>query len=64
IELLIACQAIEIRNTTGSSGGFLTGIKEQVRRISPPLRDDRPLAKEIEHLSAALKQKRIAVFRS
>ncbi|UWQ34361.1 aromatic amino acid lyase [Leisingera sp. M527] len=60
IELLIACQAIELRKGSGNCGGFLAGMSNQVRKISPALREDRPLAKDTEHLSAALKEKRIA----
>ncbi|UWQ76366.1 aromatic amino acid ammonia-lyase [Leisingera sp. M658] len=60
IELLIACQAIELRKGSGNCGRFLAGMNNQVRKISPVLREDRPLAKDIEHLSATLKEKLIA----
>ncbi|QAX29917.1 aromatic amino acid lyase [Leisingera sp. NJS204] len=60
IELLIACQAIELRKLSSNCGGFLAGMNYQVRKISPALRDDRPLAKDIENLSATLKENRIA----
>ncbi len=51
IELLAACQAVELREVTGGLGPFLSGVHRQIRDTSAALADDRPLGQDIERLA-------------
>ncbi|WP_298853169.1 aromatic amino acid lyase [uncultured Ruegeria sp.] len=51
IELIVACQAVELRETSSKLGPFLGDVKTHIRDVSPPLDVDRPLAKEIEEVT-------------
>ncbi|MCA0930405.1 aromatic amino acid ammonia-lyase [Ruegeria profundi] len=60
IELLVACQAVELRGTAGSLGSFLSSTCRRIREISPALNEDRPLAEDIERLAESISQNRFA----
>ena len=60
IELLAACQAVELRGAAAALGSFLSNACAGIREISPPLKEDRPLAEDIEQLAGAVRQNRFA----
>ncbi|WP_206540106.1 aromatic amino acid lyase [Leisingera sp. ANG-Vp] len=60
IELLAACQAVELRGDAGSLGCFLSDACAHIRKISPALTEDRPLGEDIEQLAEAVAQNRFA----
>ena len=59
IELMIACQAVELRDTCSQMSPFLLETKARVRMISSFLEVDRPLAKDIEGLSNMLRSAKL-----
>lgn len=60
IELLVACQAVELRTQAGGLGGFLAQACADIREISPALKEDRPLGEDIERLAAAVTDSQFA----
>ncbi len=61
IELLIACQAVELRGARGSLGDFLTDVCARVRKVSPTINEDRPLGDDIERLADFMNQNRLSL---
>ncbi|MEX2630756.1 MAG: aromatic amino acid lyase [Tistlia sp.] len=55
IEAVIAAQAVELRGCATTLSPALGEVLARVRRHSPALAEDRPLAAEIEALSAAIR---------
>jgi histidine ammonia-lyase len=55
IELLVAAQAIELRGTAHELQPALASVLAHVRSISPALRHDRPLGRDLDDLADAIK---------
>ncbi|SME94824.1 histidine ammonia-lyase [Tistlia consotensis] len=55
IEALVAAQAVELRGLAGALTPPMAAVLAAVRRRSPPLAEDRPLAAEIEALAGDLR---------
>jgi len=53
IELLAAAQALELRGLVRAGSGTRAAY-DVVRRVSPPLFDDRPLADDVERIVALI----------
>lgn len=51
IELLVACQAAELREVVPVLGPYLAGVHSQIRGSSAALDQDRPLARDVEHVA-------------
>lgn len=56
MELMVAAQAVELREPTGPSAPGLKRALSQVRRHCPALIDDRPLGEDINRLTSAIAQ--------
>jgi histidine ammonia-lyase len=54
VELLAAAEALRYRERF-DAGPVLTGVVEQVRKIAPPLGEDRPLGRDIEAMAGAIR---------
>jgi histidine ammonia-lyase len=54
LELMVAAQAVELAGSRAALGAPLARLHDQIRRIAPPLAEDRPLSAEIEALSQAI----------
>lgn len=54
IELLIACQAVELRAENAPLGPYLSEARTQIRMLSPALDQDRPLGADIDRLATAI----------
>ena len=54
VELLIACQAVELRECTTTLGPWLSEARTQIRVLSPALEQDRPLGADIDRLATAI----------
>ena len=54
LEMLIACQAVDLRDSVADLGQGTRAAYDVLRAISPQLTEDRPLGHEIEALIAAL----------
>jgi histidine ammonia-lyase len=60
IELIVACQAVELRGAAAQPGPFLSTIRARVRAASPALRADRPLSQDIEALAFSIAQDQVS----
>lgn len=58
IELLTACQAVELRGSRRSLGQVLSRLCEDIREVSPALTKDRPLGGDIKALAAGIAHNR------
>ncbi|WP_166417525.1 aromatic amino acid ammonia-lyase [Cochlodiniinecator piscidefendens] len=56
IEFIVAAQAIELRACQSSMGAHLSNSLSQIRNLSMPLVEDRPLSSDIRLLSDAIMQ--------
>jgi histidine ammonia-lyase len=62
-ELLAAAEGIEHRRPL-RSGPRLEAVHHAIRRVAPPLIEDRPLGSDVEALAASLDEIRLAAFES
>ena len=53
IELLVACQAAELRGAEPQPTA-LASLREAIRKVAPPLTEDRPLGDDIERLAESI----------
>ena len=54
IELLVASQAIELRECRGQLGAFVAQRWDKVRKLSPALGEDRPLSDDVMSIADAI----------
>lgn len=61
IELIVSCQAVEMREVDVRLGRYLANVLSQVRNVSEPMCDDRPLSKDISELSELIETGRLGL---
>ena len=59
IELIVACQAVDLREIKPALGPFLSGVYTQIRVISAKLDEDRPLAREVERIAETINSREL-----
>lgn len=50
VEMIVACQAYELRDPQPESGPFVGSLVSEIQKHSPQLRQDRPLSSDIEQV--------------
>ena len=59
IELIVSCQAVDLREIKPALGPFLTDVYAQIRVMSATLDEDRPLASEVERIAETIKCRKL-----
>jgi len=54
IELLVAAKAVELRSSDTSLAGPMSEVLRQIRAVSDPIENDRPLAADIDAIAAQI----------